>query len=92
MMNCKSCGWNDTQTSRYHGKWTCNQSTFKLHATHVFWSKSGIAPSAEKGPTPVVPGTPTAGISKGHLSGLISHNKTETEDGTFASILNDSKA
>ncbi len=71
MMNCKSCGWNDTHTSGYHGEWTCNQSAFKLPATHVFWSKSGSAPSAEEG-SPPAPSTDTSGVSKGQLSELIS--------------------
>ncbi len=73
----------------YHGKqWTCNQSAFKLPATHVFWSKSGSAPSAEKGLLSA-PSTATSGVSKGQLCGLISQYKTETEDGTFASFLNE---
>ncbi len=36
MMNCKSCGWNETHTSLFHGEWNCNQSTFCIPATHVF--------------------------------------------------------
>jgi hypothetical protein len=28
MMNCKSCGWNETHMSWFHGKWNKNQSTF----------------------------------------------------------------
>jgi hypothetical protein len=44
MMNCKSCGWNETHTSQFHGKWNQNQSTFCIPATHVFWGKSGTKP------------------------------------------------
>ncbi len=88
MINGKTCGWNNTHTSGYHCKWTHNQSAFKPPATHVFWSKSGSAPSAEKGPPPA-PSTATSGVSKGQLSGLISWYKTETKDGTFASFLNE---
>ncbi len=88
MMNCKSCGWNNTHTFGYHGKWTHNQSAFKLSVTHVFWSKLGSAPSAEKGPPPA-PSTATSGVSKGQLSGLVSQYKTETKDGMFASFLNE---
>jgi hypothetical protein len=86
MMNCKSCGWNDTHTSGYHGEWSRNQSTFQLPGTHVFWSKSGTTPSAEKGPAPASSST-TPGVSKGQLSGLISRYKTKTDDGAFASFL-----
>jgi hypothetical protein len=71
MMNYKSYGWNDTHTIGYYGIWTHNQSGFKLPATHVFWSKSGYAPSTEKS-LPPVPSTATSGVSKGHLSGLSS--------------------
>ncbi len=87
-MNCKSCGLNNTHTSGYHGEWTRNQFAFKLPATHVFWSKLGSASSAEKGPPPT-PSTATSGVSKGQLSGLIGWYKTETEDGMFASFLNE---
>jgi hypothetical protein len=90
MMNCKSCTWNDTHTSGYHCEWTCNQSAFKLPVTHVFCSKLGSAPSAEKGP-PLAPSIATSGVSKGQLSRLISWYKTDTEDGTFASFLNEFK-
>jgi hypothetical protein len=88
MMNCKSCGWNDTHTSGYHGEWSCNQSAFNLPGTHVFWSKSGTTPSAEKGPAPASSSTtPGVGVLKGQLSGLISRYKTKTDDGAFASFL-----
>jgi hypothetical protein len=86
MMNCKGCSWNDTHTSGYHGEWSCNQSMFNLPGTHVFWSKSGTTPSAEKGPAPASSST-TPGVLKRQLSGLISHYKTETDDGAFASFL-----
>jgi hypothetical protein len=88
MMNCKSCGWNDTHTSGYHGEWSCNQSTFQLPGTHIFWSESGTTPSAEKGPAPASSST-THGVSKGQLSGLISRYKTKTDDGAFVSILSE---
>ncbi len=86
MMNCKSCDWNDTHTSGYHGEWSHNQSTFQLPGTHVFWSKLGTTPSAEKGPAPASSSN-TPGVSKGQLSGLISCYKTKTDDGAFASFL-----
>jgi hypothetical protein len=86
MMNCKSCGWNDTHTSGYHGKWSCNQSTYQLPGTHVSWSKSETTPSAEKGPASASSST-TPGLSKGQLSALISRYKTKTDDGAFASFL-----
>ncbi len=56
----------------------------------MFWSKLGSAPSAENGPPPA-PSTATPGISKGQLSGLISWYKTGTEDGMFASFMNEFK-
>ncbi len=37
--------WNETHTSRFHGEWDRNQSTFCIPATHVFWTKSGTTPS-----------------------------------------------
>ncbi len=86
MMNCKSCGWNDTHTYGYHGEWSRNQATFQLLSTHCFWIKSGNTPSMEKAPTPA-PGTTISGLPKGQLSGLISRYKTDTEDGAFASFL-----
>ena len=88
MMNFKSCGWNKTHTSGYHGKWTRIQSAFKLPTTHVFWSKLGSALSAEKGPPPA-PSTATSDVSEGQLSWLISQYKTETEDGMFAFFQNE---
>ncbi len=88
MMNYKSCGWNETHTSGYHGKWSCNQSTFKLSSTHVFWSKSGS--SAEKIPIPA-PSAPTSSVPMGQLSVLISCYKTEIDNGVFASFLLDFK-
>lgn len=87
MMNCKSCGWNDTHTSGYHGEWTRNQSTFQLPATHCYWTKSGNVPSTEKALTPAA--VPAAGLPKGQLNGLISRFKTETDDGAFASFLSE---
>jgi hypothetical protein len=86
MMNCKSCGWNDTHMSGYHGEWSRNQSTFQLLGTHIFWSKSGTTPSVEKSPAPAS-SLNTPGVSKGQLSGLIGHYKTETDDGAFPSFL-----
>ncbi len=70
MMNCKSCGWNETHTSQFHGKWNCNQSTFCIPVTHGFWGKSGTTPSAEKGPAPAA-STTSCGVSRGQLSELI---------------------
>jgi hypothetical protein len=81
-MNCKLCGWNESHTSKYHGKWNQNQSTFSIPATHVFWSKSGTTPSAEKGPT-LAARSASSGVSKGQLSGLINQYKTETDNGAF---------
>ena len=65
MMNCKSCGWNETHTSQFHGEWNCNQATFCIPATHAFWGKSGTTR-----PDPCA-GTASSGISRGQLSGLI---------------------
>ncbi len=36
-MNCKSCRWNETHTSWFHGEWNHNQSSFCIPVTHVFW-------------------------------------------------------
>jgi hypothetical protein len=36
MMNCKPCGWNESHTSKYHGEWNLNQSTFSIPGTHAF--------------------------------------------------------
>jgi hypothetical protein len=88
MMNCKSCGWNDTHTPGYHVEWSCDQSTFNLPGTHVFWSKSWTAPSLEKSPAPASSST-TPGVLKGQLSGLISRYKTRTDDGAFLSFLSE---
>ena len=88
LMNCKSCEWNESHTSKYHGKWNQHQSTFSIPATHVFWSKSDKTPFAEKGPTPAA-GSASSGVSKGQLSGLINQYKTETEDGAFSSFLSE---
>jgi hypothetical protein len=85
-MNCKSCGWNDTHTSGFHGEWSRNQDTFKLPSTHGFWVKSGNKPSMEKAPASAY-GTANSGLPKGQLSQLISCYKTDTEDGAFASFL-----
>ncbi len=52
MMNCKSCGWNKTHMSHFHGKCNCNQSTFYIPATHVFLGKWGTTLYMEKGLTP----------------------------------------
>jgi hypothetical protein len=84
---CKPCGWNDTHTSKYHGKWNQNQSTCNLLTTHVFRSKSGKTPSMEKGPASA-PASASSGVSRGQLCGLINRYKTETEDGVVASFLN----
>jgi hypothetical protein len=86
MMNCKSCGWNESHTSGFHGEWNRNQSTFCIPVTHVFWTKSGDTPSAEKGPPPAA-GTASSGVSRGQLSGLINWYKTESDDGAFTSFL-----
>ncbi len=85
MMNCKSCGWSESHTFKYHGEWNRKQSTFSIPATHVFWSKSGTTPSAEKGLIPAA-GSASSGVSKGQLSELINQYKTETEDGAFLSF------
>ena len=89
MMNCKSCGWNESHTSGYHGEWSHNQSAFQLPGTNVFWSKTGKTPSAEKGPTAVSSSNTSSGVPKGQLSGLISRYKTKTDDGPFASFLSE---
>jgi hypothetical protein len=90
MMICKSCRWNETHTSQFHGKWNCNQSTFCLPATHVFWGKSGTTPSAEKSPAPAAStSTASSGASRGQLSRLINRYKTEADDRAFASFLSE---
>ena len=89
MMNCKSCGWNESHTSGFHGEWDRNQSTFRIPSTHTFWTKSGTTPSAEKGPTPAAAGTASSGVSRGQLSGLINRYKTESDDGAFTSFLSE---
>ena len=88
IMNCKSCGWNETHKSRFHGEWNRNQSTFCIPETHVFWTKSGTTPSAVKGPTPAT-SSASSGVSKGQLSGLINRYKTESDDGVFTSFLSE---
>jgi hypothetical protein len=86
MMNCKSwCGWNETHTSGFHWEWNQNQSTFCIPVTHLFLSKTGTTPSAEKGPAPAASTTSTS-VPRGHLSGLINRYKTESDDGAFASF------
>jgi hypothetical protein len=90
MMNCKSRGWNETHTSWFHGKWNCNQSTFCIPATHVFWGKLRTTPSAEKGRAPAAI-TASSGVSRGQLSELIDWHKTEAEDGAFASFFSEFK-
>jgi hypothetical protein len=89
MMNCKSCGWNESHTSGFHGEWDRNQSTFRIPSTHTFWTKSGTTPSAEKGPTPAAAGTASSGVSRGQLSGLINRYKTESDNGAFTSFLSE---
>jgi hypothetical protein len=89
MMNCKSCGWNESHTSGFHGEWDRNQSTFRIPSTHTFWTKSGTSPSAEKSPTPAAAGTASSGVSRGQLSGLINRYKTESDDGAFTSFLSE---
>jgi hypothetical protein len=59
-----------------------------MPGTHVFWGKSGITSSAEKGPAPAA-GTASFGVSRGQLSGLINRYKTEAEDGVFAFFLSE---
>ena len=87
-MNCKSCGWNATHTSGYHGEWSRNQSSFQLPATHIFWNKSGATPAAS---TPAPPAATAGGRlpSRGQLSGLINRHRTETDDGAFSSFLSE---
>jgi hypothetical protein len=89
MMNCKSCGWNETHTSGFHSMWKQNQSTFCIPSTHSFWAKSGTTPSSEKVPTPAAAGAASSGVSRGQLSGLINRYKTETDDGMFSSFLSE---
>jgi hypothetical protein len=92
MMNCKLYRWNETHTSWFHGKLNCNQSTFCIPATHVFWGKLGTTPSTEKGPAlPASTSTASSGVSRRQLSGLINQYKTEADDGAFASFLNEFK-
>ncbi len=59
----------------------------------MFWGKSDTTPSVEKSLTSASPGIgmATAGVPKSQLHGLISHYKTESEDGAFASFLNEFK-
>jgi hypothetical protein len=90
MMNCKSCGRNETHMSWFHSKWNRNQSTFCIPATHIFWGKSGTTPSTEKGLAPAA-STASSGVSRGQLSELINWYKTEAEDGVFASFLSEFK-
>ena len=89
MMNCKSCGWNETHTSGFHSEGNRNQSTFCIPLTHVFWTKSGTTPSAEKVPPRAAAGTASSGVSRGQLSGLINWYKTESDDGMFLSFLSE---
>jgi hypothetical protein len=88
MMNCKSCGWNESHTSKYRDEWNQNQSTFSIPVTFVFWSKLGKTPSPEKRPIPAARSA-SSGVFKGQLSGLINQYKTETEDGAFSSFLSE---
>jgi hypothetical protein len=87
MMNCKLCRWNETHTSRFHGR-NQNQSTCCIPATHVSCGKLGTTPSAEKGPAPAA-STVSSNVSRGQLSGLINRYKTEAEDGALVSFLSE---
>jgi hypothetical protein len=88
VMDCTSCGWNSTHMSGYHGKWSRNQATFRLPATHLFWTKSGDSPLEAKTPPPAPAAASFADVSQGQLNNLTNWHKTETEDGAFASFLN----
>jgi hypothetical protein len=97
-MVCKSCRWNTTHTTGYHGKWVADPKSCSLPATHLFWSKSGKTPPEGGNSGSLIPTlaatTTTASVTSVsllslHVGPLIAQYKTDTEDGQFASFLAD---
>jgi hypothetical protein len=89
-MVCKSCGWNTTHTTGFHGKWVADPKSFSLPATHLFWSKSGKnLPEGDGGgsKTPAATIKPTAAsvtsdrTLSSRVGPLIAQYKTNTKDG-----------
>lgn len=100
MMLCKSCGRNKTHTSGYHTQWAAAPNSFRLPATHAFWTKSGRSPQAQArggggsaASATTVSSVGASIVSAGSLSArvgpLIAQYKTGSEDSQFASFLAD---
>jgi hypothetical protein len=64
MMNCKSCGWNESNTSKYHGEWNPDQSTFSIPVTHVSGA-SRAPPSPQRRDQPLLPDQPLLVFPRG---------------------------
>ena len=100
-MLCKSCGRNKTHTTGFHEEWAAAPNSFRLPATHSFWTKSGRSPQAKarggggSGASATTVSSVGAGstVSAGSLSArvgpLIAQYKTGSEDTQFALFLAD---
>ena len=95
MMKCnKGCGWNTTHTSKYCDEFKRNGASFKVPASHPYWTLSKKAhPDAATGST-----IPPAGSSDGSQStmsncmiSMINDQITQTENSGVASFLSEMK-
>jgi hypothetical protein len=93
-MNCSKCGWNESHTTKYHDKQSCNAASFKVPPHHPYWLMSGkiYQTAGAAGAISALPGAGAAstglgGPMLGSLTGVINHAMTSTKSSEMSSLL-----
>jgi hypothetical protein len=79
MLSCKTCGYNTTHSTKFHGAWAENPASFKLSANHMYErEKKRIGQGGPPvNPPPSAPAPPST--SAGGTAGVISFTRAELE-------------
>ena len=94
-MTCAKCGWNETHSTKYHGKQQRNAASFKLPPHHPYWLCLGkiYQTAAAIGAIAALPGAGAAstggsgGSILGILTGVIDRAMTSTKRSQMSSFL-----
>ncbi len=93
-MNCYKCGWNESHTTKYHDKQSCNAALFKVPPHHLFWLMSckiyqtaGAAGAISALPGAGAASTGLVGLMLGSLTGVIDRAIIGTKISEKSSLL-----
>jgi hypothetical protein len=82
MVNCKSCGFNTTHSTKFHDLWAENPTTFRLSANHSYTKALASLGSGSHGnvkPPPPPPPPPNTGTTSGTAGNMLSIDRAVLE-------------